>query len=372
MTPLLLPKSALQTLLNVLKNMGFACIGPQLRDAAIVYAPLEQVAQLPQGWCDEQQPGQYRLRQHEGELSQAYFAWANGPQALKPLTFTPRELLWSSTPDAQGRLRFSEHRPEPQPTAVLGVRACDLAALHLQDQHFMHQSYADPYYSARRQSLFLIAVDCSHPAETCFCHSTGDGPNASSGFDMALTELPEGFLIRAKSTRALEVMQQLPLREASADEIKAGATQTEQAAQMQSRSLPSRHLKHQLMRNLEHPHWDDIAQRCLSCTNCTLVCPTCFCHSESDHSDFHKLPSSEHYRQWDSCFNLSHSYMHSFVLRGPTVLRYRQWLLHKLGTWHEQYGRSGCVGCGRCISWCPAAIDLTAEVKTLCEPGVSS
>ena len=134
----------------------------------------------------------------------------------------------------------------------------------------------------------------------------------------------------------------------------------QEAAQQQTRSLPSHNLRDALFANLEHPRWEDVAERCLSCGNCTSVCPTCFCHSETDETALdgdHSL----HARQWDSCFTQGHSYIHGMTIRADTRTRYRQWLTHKLGSWHDQYGRSGCVGCGRCIAWCPVGIDITAR-----------
>jgi Fe-S-cluster-containing hydrogenase component 2 len=119
------------------------------------------------------------------------------------------------------------------------------------------------------------------------------------------------------------------------------------------------------MANLEHPRWDDVAERCLSCTNCTLVCPTCFCFAVEDVNSLDG-ERAERTQRWDSCFTLGHSMLHGAgSVRGDTRSRYRQWLTHKLSTWWDQFDESGCVGCGRCISWCPAGIDLTEEVAAI-------
>lgn len=362
-----LPREKLQSLFDVLKRGGYRCVGPQVRDGAIVYDTLKQAGELPQGIRDHQAPGRYRLEQTE-EIR--YFAWANGPQALKPMTFTPREALWRVERDNKGQLRFVESLPDGKPVAVIGVRACDMAAMNLQDQHFCYQEYPDSYYNIRRRALFVVAVDCSHPADTCFCHSTGDGPRARAGYDMALTEIEAGFIVRVKSERGKSVAIELPTREVTEAQMSEAEAQHREAADRQTRSLPSRHLMPALFNNLEHPRWEEVAKRCLACTNCTSVCPTCFCHTETEHPDLDGQQST-HYRQWDSCFTPGHSYMHSFVLREPILLRYRQWLTHKLGTWHEQYGRSGCVGCGRCITWCPVGIDITEEANAICAADVT-
>jgi ferredoxin len=138
-----------------------------------------------------------------------------------------------------------------------------------------------------------------------------------------------------------------------------------EAAQRQSRRILSRNLRDPLFANLEHPRWDEVAERCLSCGNCVAVCPTCFCHAEREQPALDGQ-TSEHVRQWDTCYSVGHSYLHGFLVRPDTRTRYRQWLTHKLGGWHDQYGRSGCVGCGRCITWCPVGIDITEEAAAVC------
>jgi ferredoxin len=358
---LFLPRERLQDLIDRLKAQGFRCAGPQVRDGAIVYAELDAVAQLPAGTHDDQQPGHYRVTTSS---TPRQFAWANGPQALKPFLYAPRETLWRAQRAADGSLQFVDPVEPLLPLAVIGVRACDLAALALHDAHFLEGEYVDARYAARRSNLFLIAVECSHPAATCFCASTGDGPHVKQGCDIVLTELEEGFVARADSERGADLLAALALSPASEADVEQARAQTDRAAAAQQRGLPSRDLRDRLLASLDHPRWDDVAARCLSCGNCTSVCPTCFCHVQHETPQLDGL-ASEHVREWDSCFTRGHSYLHGFTVRPDTRARYRQWLVHKLGTWHDQYGRSGCVGCGRCIAWCPVGIDLTQEASAL-------
>jgi sulfhydrogenase subunit beta (sulfur reductase) len=355
-----LPRSALQTLIDVLSARGYRVIGPQVRDGAIMYGDLAQASDLPRGWRDAQEPGRYRLSPGD---SVRCFAWANGPQAIKPYLFAAREPLWRAVQTENG-FRVEALEPDVRPLAFIGVRACDLAALTLQDQVFLAGPFVDPYYAARGTEMLLIAVHCSHAAATCFCASTGDGPRAAGGFDLALSELDEGFVLEVGSTTGRCIAALLPLAPASAAQIQSAQTQVEAAARSQTRALPSRNLRDLLFANLDHPRWDDVAARCLSCGNCTLVCPTCFCHAERDEPALNGQ-DTVHLREWDSCFSAGHAYIHGFQVRPETKHRYRQWLTHKLGSWHEQFGRSGCVGCGRCIAWCPVGIDLTAEAQAI-------
>ncbi|MCI0505532.1 MAG: 4Fe-4S dicluster domain-containing protein [Gammaproteobacteria bacterium] len=361
-------RDQLQALINELRARGYQCIGPQVRDGAIVYDSLADCTQLPRGISEHQSPGRYVLSENN---SQRYFSWANGPQAIKPYVFAPRESLWRCEKDNTGQLRFTDLKPAPGPVAIIGVRACDLAALYIQDKHFLQEEKKDPYYLARRQKLFLVAVNCTHAADTCFCASTGDGPRASYGYDIVLSELDDGFLAHGLSDKGLELIKQLSTSPPTETQLQQADEEIQHAARRQTRRLPSRNLKQALFNNLEHPRWEEVAKRCLACGNCTSVCPTCFCHAEDEEPALDGS-GSEYFRQWDSCFTQGHSYIHGITIRSTTAQRYRQWLTHKLGSWHDQYGRSGCVGCGRCITWCPVGIDITEEAAAICGENIDA
>ena len=355
-----LERDRFQALIDALADAGYRCLGPVVGDGAFSWQPIERAAQLPRGMSDEQSPGHYRLH---ASRSVRWFDWAVGPQCLKPLLFEPRAVLWQVR-SVGGRLEFMPEPVRSEPTAVIGVRACDLAALKLQDAHFCA---ADARYAARREALFLVAVNCARPAATCFCASTGDGPAVQAGYDLLLDELDEGFLVTAGSEAGRAIAGRLPLVAPRPEQPGRARAQVEAAAAAQQRALPGRDLRTALVGAREHPHWQAVAERCLACGNCTSVCPTCFCHSHHDEPALDGQSSAQ-VREWDSCFTAGHSYIHGIVIRATTAHRYRQWLTHKLATWHDQYGRSGCVGCGRCITWCSVGIDLTAEIAALLEP----
>jgi len=356
-----LPLDQLPVLVEKLMQRGYQCLGPTVENGAIVMRELQSPDGLPRGLQAEQSPGRYQLTR---DPHNRYFAWANGPQAIKPQVFAARESLWQVRRDASGTLAFEAVVPDVPPQALIGVRACDLAALALQDAHFLRDGRRDAQYAQRRERLFLVAVQCAEPGATCFCASTGDGPTPTAGYDIALAELADGFVVVAGSEQGATVLQTLKLSPATPQQIDASRQQGLAAAAAQTRSLPGHNLRDVLMNNLEHPRWDEVAARCLACGNCTAVCPTCFCHAEVDEPAL-TGQSSEHVRQWDSCFGEAHGHLHGFNVRPDIRSRYRQWLTHKLATWHDQYGRSGCVGCGRCIVWCPVGIDLTEEVAAL-------
>jgi len=339
---------------------GYTVIGPTIAQGAIVLDELRSLAQLPIGWTDEQEGGTYRLKRRS---DQAYFGYAVGPHSWKKYLFPARLTLYSIR--KAGATFAVEPSPEPVPRfAFLGVRSCDLHAIEVQDRTFLRGAFVDPHYKARREQALLIAVNCGSAASTCFCTSMNTGPKAEQGFDLALTELPEAFLVEIGTERGRALLDGLATRAATALDHSAADDAVREAAGQITRRLDTRDMPRLLYDNLEHPRWDDVAGRCLSCTNCTMVCPTCFCHSIDEVPDL-LGQGSERIRQWESCFNPEFSHVAGGNTRPEIRARYRQWLTHKLASWIDQFGVSGCVGCGRCITWCPVGIDLTEEVAAI-------
>ena len=352
----------LDALLAALRNRGYRLVGPTVRDGAIVYAELDSAAALPAGWTDEQAPASYRLaRREDGAL----FGYAVGPHSWKAELLPPRVRLWQARRQ-NGGFAVDEEAPAAEPTAFIGVRPCELAAIAIQDRVFLGGEYQDRDYAARRADVFLVAVDCGDPSALCFCTSVGGGPEATEGFDLALTELLEDgehrFLVRAGSPAGNAVLAELPVHEATATDQDAAAAIVARAARDMENRFDTTDLHDLLMRNLDAKRYDEVAERCLSCGNCTLVCPTCFCTHVEDTSALDGS-SAERTRVWDTCFSVQYAEVHGGNTRPTPRARYRQWLTHKLATWEDQFGSLGCVGCGRCIAWCPVGIDIRAEVE---------
>jgi len=344
----------LDPLVQELKRRGFSVYAPVLERGALVIRPIDGAGDLPRGVVDEQDAGTYRVRR-EGER---LFDYTVPADSWKRLFFPPRLRLWRASVE-DGKAAEVAHSEPAGPVALLGVRGCDLAAIRIQDRVFLGGAHPDPDYRARRQGAFLVAVNCARATSTCFCASMGSGPAASGDFDLGLTELADGSLyLEAASDRGAEVLAALPVTEAG-DEQRELARQTVAAtAASLTRTMPA-DIAQTLRGALDSTRWQSIAERCLACGNCTLVCPTCFCSAVEHTTDL--AGDAVHERRWDSCFSAAHSYIHGGSVRASTAPRYRQWLTHKLSTWHEQFGTSGCTGCGRCIAWCPVAIDITAE-----------
>ena len=355
----------LARLLGVLGEDGYRVIGPTRRGEAIVLDEIDGVDELPVGWGDDQAPGAYRLRRRDDDARFGYTTTTTSP---RPFLHPPREPLVTIR-RSDGSLSVDDEPPPPAPLALIGIRACDLAGIGVQDRVFAGDQ-PDPRYAARRRRAFVVAVNCGEAGRLCFCASVGTGPRAGAGHDLALTELRDGehrFVVDVASDRGRAVLDRLPTRPSSDEDRAAADRAVVAAAAAQTRRLDPA-AGHRLQDVPEHLRWDDVAARCLSCTNCTLVCPTCFCGTVEDHTDL-TGSVTERVRRWDSCFSMDHSHLPEGSVRADTRSRYRQWLTHKVSWWIDQYDVSGCVGCGRCIAWCPVGIDLTEEVGAMTATG---
>ena len=364
MNSLIMDRSQLDLLLGALVERGYRVVGPTVRDGAIVYDDVASSADLPVGWKDEQDGGKYRLVRRE---DQAVFGYAVGPHSWKRFLHPPLVRLWQATRKGGGFDVVPEQH-ESQRTAFIGVRACELNAIQIQDKVFMGGPHVDSDYKARRDNVFLVALNCGQAGGTCFCVSMNTGPKAGTGFDLALTEILEDsrhyFVVEIGSDAGAEVAKGLPLAPAKPADTAAAERVVAQTASQMGRTLDTTDIKELLYRNYENRRWDQVANRCLTCANCTMVCPTCFCTTVDDVTDL-AGQHAERQQKWDSCFTMDFSYIHGGSIRPSARSRYRQWMTHKLATWIDQFGSSGCVGCGRCITWCPVGIDITEEARAI-------
>ncbi len=352
-------------LLVELRKAGYRTLGPTVRDGVIVYDELVDVEELPAGWTDEQDGGTYRLtRRQDGAL----FGYAVGADSWKREFFPQEQKLWQADRTKDGGFTVQEEPVASEKRALIGVRSCELHAMEIQDRVFLRGPYQDPHYAAARKGLFVVAVNCSVAGGTCFCVSMGTGPGVTSGADLVLTELlgkdQHEILVEAGSVEGEQILGTLPVREASPDDKKAAKQVVERTRSRMGRTMDVAGLRELLRSNLEHPRWHEVAERCLTCANCTMVCPTCFCSTVEDVTDL-TGEHAERWRKWDSCFTMDFSYVHGGSVRTSSQSRYRQWMTHKLGSWIDQFGTSGCVGCGRCITWCPVGIDITEEISAI-------
>ncbi len=365
--PMVLPAAALAQLFELVRRGGWQPVGPTVRDGFLVLDVLSGPDALPRGWTTTAEAGSFRLQPRQ---DMAYFGFNLGQEAWKTFLF-PARLPVVRASRQEDAISFAPVPSQEPPYALVGVRACDLAAIAVQDRVLGQQAVIDPDYVSRRQAALIIAVNCTEADAACFCASLGTGPAVSAGFDLALTELLQEdghwFLIQAASPRGERLLTDLPVQPAGPQQLEHAQGLMAAAAQSQTRCLDVSGLPQMLYERLEHPHWDEVAARCLSCGNCALVCPTCFCFALTEETDLVN-DTATRWRVWEVCHNLNHSYIHGGWLRPTIKARYRQWLTHKLATWLDQFGVLGCTGCGRCLVWCPVAIDLTVELQALRQP----
>jgi sulfhydrogenase subunit beta (sulfur reductase) len=353
-------KPAFNLLLSRLKEEGYLPIGPRVKNESLVYDEIESLDDLPQGYSTEQQPGHFRLIR---EKHSRYFDVTPGAHSWKQFLFPSRIQLFELHKNGKAWENTTPQTETPS-YAFIGVRACELAAIQIQDTIFMRSDFTDPIYRARRQRVFILAVNCTHPAGSCFCTSMGTGPRTKEMFDLSLTELDDVFVLTIGSQIARRMLTGIPFEDASGYILTNVEHKLNHAEQQMRRKLDTSDLPELILEHLDHSYWNEIGKRCLSCGNCTQVCPTCFCWDTQDEMSLDGKTTIRA-RVWDSCFNPGYSHQAGGNTRPTIYSRYRQWLSHKLGTWKQQYGTLGCVGCGRCITWCPAEIDITEEIAAL-------
>lgn len=350
------PKSEIFSLISLLKDRGYRVIGPVFRDGVVLFEELENPEDLAVGVVEEQEEGKYRAFKVEGDGR--FFGYTHGPNSLKHFLHPTNRKLLKIKPDLSQEIELEEER-----YAFIGVRGCDLRALYILDNVFINKNpHPDVHYRALREKVFIVAINCTSPADTCFCTSMGTGPYVEEGFDIALTELKDGFLARSGSERGKELLNRLKGREPREEDLKEERKLIGEAEDRIKRRVNTEGLPQKLLERLEDPAWEEVARRCLACGSCTMVCPTCFCYEVIDDIEMDGSESSR-IRRWDVCFRTEFSAIHGVPIRASVKAKYRQWLMHKFSYWVGQFGEFGCVGCGRCIAWCPVGIDITEEVR---------
>lgn len=363
--PRIFTSDHLENLIALLRAKKYQVYGPIIRDKAVVYEEITAAADLPVGWIDTQNKATYRLTKRAAKT--IFSSYTVGPQSWKKYLHKPVARVIAAEKSG-AEFTIDDTQPASGKQAFLGVRACELSAIAIQDKVLLGGPYVDPIYEELRKNTLLVAVNCGKAGGTCFCASMGTGPRATSGFDIALTEISENnrhyFLAEVGSAQGASILAEMPTEPATEPDIQAANRVVATATHQMGRKVDMTDMKEILYRNTENSRWVDVSTRCMSCSNCTLVCPTCFCTTIEDVTDL-RGTRAERWRKWDSCFTMEFSYIHGGSIRTSPGTRYRQWLTHKFASWFDQFGSAGCVGCGRCITWCPVGIDVTEELRAI-------
>ncbi|MBS0287855.1 MAG: 4Fe-4S dicluster domain-containing protein [Proteobacteria bacterium] len=352
----------LNLLFSSLQKAGFDLIGPKLTDNCITYDHIQTAQDLPQGWSDFQEKGTYRLKKRNDN---AYFGYNIGNRSFKEFLFVAKEKSYQISKQGDVQTLSIDNIKK---MAFIGVRSCELHAIHIQDKVFIQGQYINEHYKQRRQKAFIVALNCHTAANTCFCVSMNTGPEVTLAYDLNLSEIinenEHYFILEAGSIKGQEIFDTLPMDELTPNEFDAKKNMLAHTASHMGRKMNTLNIKEKLYAAHDSDHWNEVAQRCINCANCTLACPTCFCSREEVVSDLAKQ-NATHIKHWDTCFSQEYSAVHQTPVRSSAQSRYRQWITHKLASWYDQFDTSGCVGCGRCITWCPVGIDITEEYTAL-------
>jgi len=356
MTAYVIGVEQLDTLFDRLRSLGYHVIAPKDEEGVIRLEPMESSKELARRVVTVQSPGKYSTKP-----SELVFSFTHGPDSPKRFLYPPKRKLWKMTKEG-GNFELQDLACEGEKLAFFGIKPCDLASIDVLDRVLMRGDYMDEHYASTRKESALIVANCIEPSGTCFCASMGTGPKAKAGFDLALTELPRGFLVDSGSKLGDELLSGLSKKEARQEDMDEADSRLKAAVKKMGRVLDTTNIKERLYSSFESPAYKEIAKRCLGCANCTSVCPTCFCAMYQD------VPSldgkmSEKQVTWDSCFTYQFAEVAGGHFRPELWARYRQWMTHKFAYWLDQFDTSGCVGCGRCITWCPVGIDVTESVK---------
>ena len=342
----------LRKLFNTLRVRGYRVIGPKLEDGVIRLRELTSFDQIPYGWGDVQAPGTYRVVRGG--------SFRVGPDSPKRFLYPPKLELFRIRPDwsvEYPRERFA-------PTAFFAIRPCDLASIAVMDR--VQGTSGDPHYLGLRGELALIVENCVEPGDTCFCATMGTGPEARDGFDVAFTRLGDDLVVfRPGSDLGVELLSCLNLEPADDSTLRTYYEALREAEARARAPFDLSRLPDELELGLDSPVFKEVAERCFGCAGCNMICPTCFCFDVIDEPLLEG--GAVRYRVWDGCIAYSYAEVAGGNFRRDLWARYRHWVLHKFAYWVRQFGVFGCVGCGRCVTWCPAGVDLRDVIRRVVE-----
>ncbi|RLB29245.1 MAG: 4Fe-4S ferredoxin [Deltaproteobacteria bacterium] len=313
--------------------------------------------------------GYHRFKQLTGDEA-ADLDFSNTRLSPKSLLFPQSERMFEFTLDETNEDShiLKETPKEYPPAVVFGIRPCDAKALRLVNVNFDNPEFTDPWWAKRLDSMTFIGLGCNDPCSTCFCTSVGCGPFHEEGLDILLFDLGERYLAKALTDKGEQLLGQGGFQEdADVDTRKRAGELKKEAEHKISSHVPTDKLKDKDLLNLfDAPFWDEVAFACINCGTCTFLCPTCWCFDIQDEVSKNQ---GDRIRNWDSCmFPLFTLHASGHNPRSEKVQRARQRFMHKLKYYVDKYGNGvACVGCGRCVNYCPVNIDIREVFKLMNE-----
>jgi len=339
----------LRALFDAVKNYVSVVVGYRVSGDAVGFGPVESLESLPLGLEDSQAPGAYRLSRG----SSGFFRHSHA--SPKYWLHLPVQEVFTVLEDyAVDIARYDTYS-----AALFGIKPCDLVSMEVLDRILKND---DSYWSRRSKIELVVVEECTVPGATCFCGSIGTGPSASTGFDIAYARLSNGIIFKYGSEKGLRILEKLELTEVSEEDVAEYERAIARAGELTRYLPPPSEISKSLERSVsDTSFWKEVSSRCVGCTNCNMVCPTCFCTEFVDQIE----PSgrAKRVRQWFGCLSHTYGQVAGTHYRPELYMRYRHFVLHKFLFYPKQVGLVGCVGCGRCITWCPVGIDLREVVS---------
>ena len=294
------------------------------------------------------------------------FVLLNPQKPVKEVFFPQSEVMFCfQKVGKKNRVSVSEEVKKGR--VILGARPCDVAAISMIEAVYCGIEYTDVYFKNKREATTIIGMACDRPLSTCFCTSVGGGPFAREGSDVLLIDIGDAYLSEFLTEKGKRLGQIEFFKEASARDLAlAEATEREASKSLEPRpghALPIDGIEQRLDRLMESPFWSRIHEKCIGCNTCTFLCPTCHCFDIADEASGGK---GQRVRNWDSCLSTLYSLETSGHNPRPSGReRTRQRIMHKLNYFPKLFGKIACVGCGRCILYCPVNFDIRQTIEEI-------
>ena len=325
----------LQKLLDFFVKRGFTVYGPVIKGKSWVFSEIHSISEVDLNYIRSILPP-------------------------KKLLLPPKSSIFSFKLDDSFEVFES---CDFKNVVLFGVHPCDLKAIERLDAFFSLYP-EDVCYKARRQGLFIVGLTCNVVDEHCFCSSLGIDPEASTGFDILITQIGESFLVESGSLKGLNILRELNFPEAKSEHLEAKMRHIEDLKSRFTKKADFKELDKIAKSKLDHKVWLETAEKCLSCGNCSMVCPVCYCFDVYDSLDL-TLKEGARVMELDSCQLLEYAEVAlGGNFRRDRYQRLRHWMLCKFGAAGGSTYTS-CVGCGRCLVYCPTSIDLTEVARVL-------
>jgi len=317
--------------------------------------------------------GDFHTFKELGEGEQPDLNFGNTRISAKSVVYPQSQVMFKYSLDENDRDHhlLKEVAAENSPTAVIGIRPCDADAFLLVKRNFDTDDYKDPYWIKAYEGTTFVGLACNDPCSTCFCTTAGSGPFNETGLDLLLVDARDHYLAKPVTEKGASLLAAGGWSAETDADDRIESMRQDAEAKIVSRVSTDKLAQKATTELYDATFWEDVAFACINCGTCTYLCPTCWCF---DIQDENHGKSGVRMRNWDSCMSplfTLHGSGHN--PRGTKIQRVRQRFMHKLKYYVDKYGEGiQCVGCGRCIQYCPVNIDIRKVCELMNSSGSSA